>query len=183
MQINTNEENKNVTDYDVKKVFTFIFLTLFILAFIFLIKNYTDKYLSKNKIPQNASTTSSNFSDLKSYDAIKNASADTDGDGEDNWRELVSGSDPNDSTSKKSLNSSNDEAPDTLTSGVARDIYVSAMYSTQNNADPETLANSIGDNLESTFLPRRDVLINVKENVSKEEIDRKSTRLNSSHVD
>lgn len=95
------------------------------------------------------------LADVESFDPLKNAAKDDDGDGITNWREFIGG-EFSSSTVKQDISEDNVKYDYTsnFTQIIGRDLYVSSRYASNNeNISTESISNALMENLKTIFNP------------------------------
>lgn len=162
--VGENIEN-NTLESNFSKEKSVLFLFVIIVAGIVGISYFKDNFLNnyfKNSNP--ASLTSEQGGGyLETYDPIRSSADDSDGDGVANWREVVSGTDPDvkDNNSSESLPDEIVSSSSNFTSLVSKDLYAASKYKEKyEDLNVNSLSSAIGDNYADLLKPERQIILN-----------------------
>lgn len=157
-----NVEN-NTLDNNFSKEKSILFLLVIVVIGVIIVSYVKDSFLNNYFKNSNPSTLSAGSGYLETYDPIKNANDDTDGDGVSNWREITAGTNPEDinSVSSDSNKTILVTATTSLTKLVAADLLVISKYKERYpDMNVDSLTAGLATNYEKLLLPKRVIDIN-----------------------
>lgn len=160
--VGDNVEN-NTLDNNFSKEKSILFLLVIIVVSVIILSYVKDSFLNNYFKNSNPSTFSVGSGYLETYDPIKNANDDTDGDGVSNWREITAGTNPEDinSVSADSNKTILVTATTSLTKLAAADLLVISKYKERYpDMNTDSLTAGLAANYEKLLLPKRVIDIN-----------------------
>lgn len=157
------ENNTLESNFSKEKSILFLFavIVVAIIGISYVKDNFLNNYFKgSNRVAVNVEQ---NGGYLETYDPIRDADQDTDGDGVSNWREVVLGTDP-DLANENKLSYLEDEivsSSSNFTSLVSRDLYAISKYKEKyDDLNTNSLSAAVGDNYADLLKPEKQFLLN-----------------------